>query len=72
MAFSKPPLPCVTETDTMLNTLETAYLEVLSAFYSLPKSCGLMLQKEVNLTVVQIMDSLITVVQSLQERGHKA
>ena len=56
----------------MLRTLETAYLEVLSAFYSLPKSCGLMLQKEVNLTVLQIMDSLITVVQSLQERGHKA
>jgi len=62
----------MTETDTMLRTLETAYLEVLSTFYSLPKSCGLMLQKEVNLTVLQIMDSLITVVQSLTERGHKA
>lgn len=72
LAFSKPPLPTVTETCGMLNVLETAYLEMLSTFYSLPKCCGLMLRKEVNMTVLQIMESLITVVMSLQEKGDKA
>ncbi|GFG33296.1 hypothetical protein Cfor_01796 [Coptotermes formosanus] len=71
LAFSKPPLPGVTQTDTMLRTLETAYLEMLSAFYSLPKSCGLMLRREVNLAVLEIMQSLITVVTSVTEKGDK-
>ncbi|PNF25962.1 hypothetical protein B7P43_G06373 [Cryptotermes secundus] len=56
----------------MLKVLETAYLEMLSTFYSLPKCCGLMLRKEVNMTVLQIMESLTTVVLSLQEKGDKA
>jgi hypothetical protein len=56
----------------MLKILETAYLEMLSTFYSLPKGYGLMLRKEVNMTVLQIMESLIAVVTSLQEKGDKA
>jgi hypothetical protein len=56
----------------MLKTLETAYLEVLSTFCTLPKSSGLMLRKEVNMAVLQIMESLITVVTSLKEKGDKA
>ncbi|PNF25961.1 hypothetical protein B7P43_G06373 [Cryptotermes secundus] len=72
LTFSKPPLPSVTELREMLKVLETAYLEMLSTFYSLPKCCGLMLRKEVNMTVLQIMESLTTVVLSLQEKGDKA
>ncbi|KDR10977.1 cyclin-D1-binding protein 1 homolog isoform X2 [Zootermopsis nevadensis] len=72
LAFSKSPLPGVTQTHEMLRTLETAYLEVLSTFYTLPKSCGLVLRKEVNMAVLQIVESLITVVMSLQEEGDKA
>jgi hypothetical protein len=56
----------------MLKILETAYLEMLSTFYTLPKYCGLMLRKEVNMAVSQIMDSLFAVFMSLQEKGDKA
>lgn len=72
LAFSKPPLPTVTEILGMLKILETAYLEMLSTFYSLPKCCGMMLRKELNTTVLQIMESLFSVVMSLQEKGDKA
>jgi hypothetical protein len=72
LAFSKPPLPSVTEILGMLKILETAYLEMLSTFYTLPKCCGLMLRKEVNVAVSQIMESLFTVFMSLQEKGDKA
>jgi hypothetical protein len=53
----------------MLRILETAYLEMLSTFYTLPKTCGLMLRKEVNMAVLQIMEAVITVVMSLKEKG---
>lgn len=71
LAFSESPLPGVTQTHEMLRILETAYLEMLSTFYTLPKTCGLMLRKEVNMAVLQIMEALITVVMSLKEKGDK-
>lgn len=72
LAFSKPPLPGVIQTHEMLRALETAYLDMLSAFYSLPKSCGLMLRKEIKKAVLQVMESLISVVTLLKEKGDKA
>ena len=72
LAYSKPPAPKVAETHTMLRTLETAYVEMLSTFYTLPKNCGIMLRKQVHRAVLEIMESLIAVTKSLKEKGDKA
>ncbi|XP_069688008.1 cyclin-D1-binding protein 1 homolog [Periplaneta americana] len=72
LAFSKPPFPKVKDTHEMLRMLETAYLDLISTFYSLPKNCGLILRKEVNMAVLQVIESLISVVTSLKEKGDRA
>ncbi|PSN33914.1 Cyclin-D1-binding protein 1 [Blattella germanica] len=72
LAYSKPPLPKAAETHSMLRTLEVAYVELLSTFYSLPKSCGTMLRKEVHKAVLEILESLMTVTTSLKEKGDRA
>ncbi|CAE1265176.1 CCNDBP1 [Acanthosepion pharaonis] len=66
MAFSKSPYPSPENVRKMLSKLETASLALVSNFYSLPKSQGLLLRDSFKKSTLDLITKVQTFVKSIQ------
>ncbi|XP_076470130.1 cyclin-D1-binding protein 1 homolog isoform X2 [Babylonia areolata] len=67
LAFTSPPYPSAKESGGMVSSLEKTVLELVSMFYSLPKTQGMTLRKILQKAVVEILESVQTLVTSLAQ-----
>ncbi|ESO96922.1 hypothetical protein LOTGIDRAFT_214465 [Lottia gigantea] len=63
MVYSKPPAPTQTECETLVSGIEKSILAMVSYYYSLPKSQGLTLRKELHTKVIQVVERVQNLVE---------
>ncbi|KAL8616311.1 hypothetical protein ACOMHN_056254 [Nucella lapillus] len=72
LAFTQPPFPNAKESEGMVKSMEKAFLELVSTFYSLPKTQGITLRKNLQRAVVDVAESLLDLVSSLAQLDPEA
>ncbi|XP_049774524.1 cyclin-D1-binding protein 1 homolog [Schistocerca cancellata] len=72
MLYSKPPLPSMRETLEILKTIEGICQNLIEIFYTLPKAKGIVLRKEVQKSVIKLLQSVTAVLNSLKDATVKS
>ncbi|XP_050399314.1 cyclin-D1-binding protein 1 homolog isoform X1 [Patella vulgata] len=65
MVFSTPPPPSQKECEALISGLEKSVLALVSSYYSLPKTQGMTLRKEIQKNIQQIIERIQNLVKSI-------
>ncbi|XP_033112320.1 cyclin-D1-binding protein 1 homolog isoform X2 [Anneissia japonica] len=71
LLFSKPPIPSVEETQSMLSSLEMNAVALLSVFYSLPKHRGIVLRNSTKHAVGNIVETVKVLVTKIKNSKYE-